>query len=1830
MKKTLFSCFFLLIANLLTAQSIVVTVGTETTNGYYAPFNPYYHYSWNQCIYNASEIGVSGDITSIAWHCANNQSSLQCSDITIYMGTITDSTHTLGTDWLPMDSLTMVYQGQNVIIGNQTGWKTFYLNTPFHYDGTRNLVVVVSKTSDDNSAQRWSFTSKVDACLYRQSDNDPTFSSHPGTNGGTLYYARANIQLGIDTLPGNCVRPENLTAANITNHSADITWLNMGNETSWQVVCLPQGTMITPYVYTTTVTTTAYTLNNLFPNTGYDFYVRAVCGTNDYSTWNHIPIHTLSDNVANVPYFCDFEDTAETNRWVLNPNPGTNDWAIGSATHEGPGTGHSMYISNDNGATNFYDGNSESSSWAYRDIDLPAAAQYVISFDWKGIGSYSSSPTDYMQVFIGDPTSIPASNGLPTGLHPIGGFFYAQNSWQHFEGTVDSSFAGTKRLYFRWVNNSYSASNPPAAVDNVMVTNTSCGAPYNLTLDTVTANSATLSWQSFSASDSLWVIRYGTFGTDPDSMATLQATTTTYTITGLTASQAYECYVTSSCGGAQRHITFKTDCGPITQLPVRTGFESDTLYTTPYCWHALTTENTNCYVTTTEPYEGNASLFIPNSCYVSLPVIGGNLAMNNLQIGGWIVSSSSSTPTQLIVGIMSDPDDYSTFVAVDTVNIGNSFQFFEVNTANYTGYGHYLSLNATGYSCYLDNVELSTIPPCPRPLDVTVDSTTLSSVYLSWTETGTATSWRVTYGPQGFTPGGANSSTVTASATHTVIPNIPAAIPYDFYVQADCGGQYSLYSVPATGATGGFNIPTTGTVTLNTCSAILYDDGGVNGDYSINCNATVVLQPSSPNSVMTISGTINLENNYDFIYVYEGTSATGTPLYTGTGTTVMPTIVSASGPLTVKFTSDYAIVKSGFELTVQCQQAPSCATPSNMRIIATEANSLTLTWTENGTATQWDIYYGKQMNSFTPDLNYPNMTVTTDTITVTGLWVGTTYDFYVRANCGVNTSALSSVFSAVPGRVFMPHTGTTSMVMCSGDLFDDGGFSGNYSSNCNGELIIYPSTPGAAASLSGDYRMAYGDTLRIFDGAGTSGNMLFHQYGNMSSYQNLPSTVSTTGPLTIQLKSDNGTTAAGFHFSVSCVTCIPPIPAVDHLDSTFVSLHWSDLGGAQTEWEIAYGPTGFNVNNATPIIVTTNSPTLTGLTPDMVYDCYVRTRCGASDHSTWGMVTFHTMPASPAHIPYFCDFEDSVINNAWIISTHGPNEWFIGNTVNQDMNGSNCLYISNDGGAHNEYNIHFAGVSWAYRDIYFDPATEYTLSFDWRAMGGNNAYLSVYLGDPETVDLTYPYDNPANSTTLFAKLYGQSSWQTATYTLNSSWAGTTKRLYFRWVGGDPNGQNPPAAIDNLSIFTETCGQPQQVTASNITSTTAHIAWTPADSLDTAWAVVYGPVGVDPDAQVPTIVHTPEFDISGLSPMLRYEVYVRTQCDAGQHSVWSVMCPFNAACGPMDLPYSDDFSLYPSNVYFPECWHILTNYSSNPTIFHSSAAQYLMVPGNNNSYCFVILPEVSSLYASNNLEVDYSMRTGNVQNYMEIGMMTDFTDPSTFVPLDTMVNATDTAFESGYTSFASYTGNGRYIAFKCVFPASGFIRLDDIYVGFLHDPYDTCATPRNLTAQNLSATSTMLTWTQNMNLVQGWEVYYRAMGDTAWTIVPTTSTSYILTGLTENEPYEAFVIAHCLYGLVSTSDTITFIPVGISVHNESNIILYPNPTSGKVRVQSLGNGIKEVSVYDVTGRLVIPAQTGTLQDETTVIIDAANLPTGIYFAKILLGDNVWITKRFIKQ
>lgn len=1832
MKKILFSCICLLIFSMLSAQTLNIEVGNGTYGNWYAPFNNYYHYSWNQCIYDAAEIDTSGSITSIAWNCATNQSSILCDDISIYMGTVSS----LVTTWLPMSELTLVYHASNITLGSSTGWKTFYLNDPYYYDGTGHLVVVVSKSTNDVSPQRWRYTEVDSTCLYRQSDDNPSFASHPGNASGTLCAERANIRLTINTQPSNCVRPQNVAVSNITHNSVDVTWLNMGNEVTWQATCLPTGN--SPYVYLypepLTLNTTACSFTGLNPNSTYDVFVRAVCDNNDYSPWTPaLTFTTLSENVALTPFFCNFEDPTENAVWVLNPTTATNEWAIGTATYTGAAPGHSLYISNTQGTTYNYDAHTTSSAWAYRDVYFSQALQYVFSFDWKCLGEQSfSTSDDYLEVFIGDPVSIPSNGGIPAGAHPITGQLYQQESWQHFETALDSSYEGVKRLFFHWNNDDW-AGEMPAAVDNIRIENTNCGAPSNLVLDSVSVNTATCSWQPFVASDTAWEIYYCQTGTALDTTHTIIINTPYYTMTGLNGSATYDFYVRSACGGSWLSLSFKTDCGPIVNLPVQYGFEQDTLYKLPFCWSILNkVDYLTSYVTNSSAYHGLQYLYIHNEDYVIMPIMDAGIAMNNLQISGWMNGSSGD----LVVGVMTDPTDFTTFVPVDTVSVSvpsGTYGFFEVNTANYVGTGRYVSFQPINYSCSIDDIEVMEIPPCVRPIGLTVDSATATAVHLSWTEVGSATSWRVTYGPHNFVPGGANSLTVTVTQPQAVITNLPAGVQYDFYVQADCGANYSPYSSLVSGTVGMIVMPVTGSMSITTCSAIIYDDGGADGNYSSNCNSILVLQPDDSNSVMTLSGTVNLENNYDFIYVYEGVGVLGTLLYTGTSVTTMPTLVSNAGPLTIKFTSDYSMNKPGFVLTAACQPRPSCPPPANIRVIGVESNSVTLTW-DAGNAVSWDVYYARENDS-----NQNTLTVTTDTVTISNLWLNTVYDVYIRAHCGDGeVSELSHVFKARSYTVVMQTVGCAVISTCSAGITDDGGYVNNYSPNCNSELVVYPSTLGALLKLTGNYCIGYGDSLFIYDGAGTGGTLLFHQYGSMSTQQNLPQVISSVGPLTIRFVSEEYVEKRGFEFYAECITCVPVAVTVDSVGSTTAHASWTNAGNLNSEWQVAYGPSGFDINSATPITVTTNSYHMANLAPNMNYQCYVRVVCGSGDYSEWTSTTFHTY-ANIAQVPYSCDFEDTLENSNWGLEFQSfcPNKWYIGNTANQDLNGTNCLYISSDDGVSNTGNMTYNGVDWAYRDIYFTPAAGYDLSFEWRAEGGNQVYLSVYLGDAVNLNTNYPFTAPSGATTLAAQLNGSSTWQTEHISLNSEWAGTTKRLYFRWVSGNMDAQNPPAAIDAVSISISSCGQPLNVTASNVSNNGAHISWTPAVDVDANWEIVCDLAGVDPDSATAIPVTDTAFDITGLQAMRLYDVYVRTVCGPTDKSIWSELCRFRTDCGEMLLPYLEDFTGYSSGS-FPNCWHRIGEIQNPPQIVVNNFGEVSMVASGYENEAYVILPQPESIYASNNLYVEFFVRDLNSNNYIEVGMMTDVNDISTFVPIDTMFGTGSDVFEFGSASFENYTGTGRYITLKLVFTELNFIYIDDVFVNFLHEPVeDTCAVPENLTAGNLMFTRATLTWQQDTSAAHEWEVYYRPVGDNDWSTVVATQPTLLLTGLTDSTTYEAFVVAHCLNGLVSdASDTITFtLPVdstGVEVFNANRIALYPNPTSNQITISSSQAVIYSVEVYDLAGRQLMSTGEGSISGRVQndhVTMDVSALPSGVYFSKIET-DKGRVVKRFVKR
>ena len=109
--------------------------------------------------------------------------------------------------------------------------------------------------------------------------------------------------------------------------------------------------------------------------------------------------------------------------------------------------------------------------------------------------------------------------------------------------------------------------------------------------------------------------------------------------------------------------------------------------------------------------------------------------------------------------------------------------------------------------------------------------------------------------------------------------------------------------------------------TVTTCYAMFYDDGGPVADYSNRKNYTMTFKPGTPNKVIKVTfESFALENDYDFLYAYDGTS-TSSPLigtYTGNINPGTLTATNNQGAITFRFTSDDYVTSSGWSANIQC------------------------------------------------------------------------------------------------------------------------------------------------------------------------------------------------------------------------------------------------------------------------------------------------------------------------------------------------------------------------------------------------------------------------------------------------------------------------------------------------------------------------------------------------------------------------------------------------------------------------------------------------------------------------------------------------------------------------------------------------------------------------------------------------------------------------------------------------------------------------------------------------------------------------------------------------
>ena len=828
-----------------------------------------------------------------------------------------------------------------------------------------------------------------------------------------------------------CSPISNLTVSNVAGTSALVSWEagHYGNVSGYTLEYSESGqdSWVTA---SNSITGTSYMLSNLNPNTGYEVRVFTNCDlsnsaavTKTFTTaclaGGDIPIGEGTTTNSYLPQYSFYNYSYTQQIYTANEMGGAN--TLNSISF------NASAVSTPNRTLSIYlmpTTETAPSTW------LPAAnAQLVFSGAVNIVQGWNTF--NFSTPFVYD-----GVNNLAVIVVDGTGSYSSSNSWM-----VHTSPSGSGAARYTYNDNtSYSTANAPttsnggpSAYCNDVIFGGNCDslatciAP-NLYVNNVTTTTADVNWVN-GYLESAWEMDYKKA---VDTVWTPVSNPTGYTVqlTNLQPSTVYNVRMRSDCGGEYSDhnvVNFTTECGAISTLPFTENFDTYGTGTDAYpmCWSKDNTYTSSLYMPyiTTTNFSAPASLYFyagTSGTYnmAITPPFDASIAMNTLQVSFMYKGSNASD--KLIVGVMTDPEDGDTFTPVDTVYpvTGSASTWVEqiVYLNRYQGNGHYIAFKniysgSSAAYAYVDNLEIDLMPSCLKPtnLSATADNT---SVTLSWTENGSATAWDIEYGTQGFTPGA--GTTVAVTTNPYTITGLATGTTYEFYVRANCGGgDESEWSNAASATPGSYNMPVSGSNTLSMCGGVIYDDGGVSGNYSHNCNSTLVINPDTAGLMVHLTGTYNCETGWDELTIYDGNSTSGTLLFSSEDGGTLD-VISTTGPLTIHFESDGSTTYSGFEIHVSCESGVTppepCNAPANVTVSNVTHNSVDVDWTQEGTPDSWTVSYKKgSVNTWT------TANTTTHPYTITNLEPETSYTVFVTANCGDATSEPSAHVSFITG-----------------------------------------------------------------------------------------------------------------------------------------------------------------------------------------------------------------------------------------------------------------------------------------------------------------------------------------------------------------------------------------------------------------------------------------------------------------------------------------------------------------------------------------------------------------------------------------------------------------------------------------------------------------------------------------------------------------------------------------------------------------------------------------------------------------------------------------------
>ncbi|MBR1513997.1 MAG: fibronectin type III domain-containing protein [Bacteroidales bacterium] len=406
---------------------------------------------------------------------------------------------------------------------------------------------------------------------------------------------------------------------------------------------------------------------------------------------------------------------------------------------------------------------------------------------------------------------------------------------------------------------------------------------------------------------------------------------------------------------------------------------------------------------------------------------------------------------------------------------------------------------------------------------------------------------------------------------------------------------------------------------------------------------------------------------------------------------------------------------------------------------------------------------------------------------------------------------------------------------------------------------------------------------------------------------------------------------------------------------------------------------------------------------------------------------------------------------------------------------------------------------------------------------------------------TTTQSNPENGTVIAAN--------TNPYTLTGLTPETSYYVYVRANCGDEDGMS---AWSSYKYFTTlaTCIQPTNLTASNVTSSTATITWTAGEADQTAWNLQYKKSSDNEWTSISTDATT--CNLENLSPVTTYNVRVQADCGDGDLSQWTSNTNFTTECAELTLPYTCDFEgaveTSPYSSYpMPKCWSRIVyqygsySYSYYPYVYdyssyaHGGSKSLRLYKTSASANETAILPVIDDIYQMKDLQIRFWAKSGSTNQSIMIGVMTSPTDVNTFTKV-----ADVEGISSNYTEFTvtleNYEGDGRYIAIKCGTSSNNiYFYIDDLTV----EEIPSCRIPTELDATVNSATETTLTW-QAGGDETNWELEVTAEASgISQTIQVNGEPSYLLS-TARATTYSVKVRANCGDGDFSDwTDVVTF-------------------------------------------------------------------------------------------